>query len=170
MAFVGPDTVAALVLLGNVVQLRVEREHVQVQGLSLNGFHSRIHVTDKLTGSGSGRMHPDTDNRPFQGFALLRLCRGSPFGSALLVAVHRLYQALVSLNHRVGNLLVELLHDVLTGSRVTDDEDAVVQTAHGFRLVPDYKETEKELLHLFRFVFHIFPFRTYSTNIQLFFL
>ena len=34
----------------------------------------------------------------------------------------------------------------------------------------DYKETEKELLHLFRFVFHIFPFRTYSTNIQLFFL
>ena len=26
--------------------------------------------------------------------------------------------------------------------------------------VQNYKETEKELLHLFRFVFHIFPFRT----------
>ena len=27
--------------------------------------------------------------------------------------------------------------------------------------VQNYKETEKELLHLFRFVFHIFPFRMF---------
>ena len=53
-----------------------------------------------------------------------------------------------------------------------DAERGVVSTAsyEATIWVQNYKETEKELLHLFRFVFHIFPFRTYSTNIQLFFL
>ena len=30
----------------------------------------------------------------------------------------------------------------------------------------NYKETEKELLHLFRFVFHIFPFRMFLATLR----
>ena len=60
--------VTALVLLGDVIQFRIKREHVEVQGLTLNGFNGCIHVADKFSGCRSGRMHSDAYHRPFQGF------------------------------------------------------------------------------------------------------
>ena len=129
--------VATLVVLVDVVQLRIKREHVQVQLPVLDVYHGSIHVADKLTRSRAGRMHSDAYNRTFQGFALLSLCRSGTLRTTLLVAVYRINQARVGLNHRVGNLLVELLYHVLTSTRVTNDEDTVVQSAHQFRLKPE---------------------------------
>ena len=81
--------------------------------------------------------------------------------------------------HGTNNDMMEAYY--LLGSVYRDLRDAPVTKIIFLSIIPlffdvnefwvqNYKETEKELLHLFRFVFHIFPFRTYSTNIQLFFL
>ena len=108
-----------------------------MHGLTLDDLHCRIHVADKLTRSRACWMHSDTYYRALQCLALLGFGTGSTFRPAVLVAVHRFYQALIGLNHRVGNLFIELLDDVLTSSRVTDDEHAVVQSADDFRLIPE---------------------------------
>ena len=129
--------VATFIILGDVIQFRIETEHVEVQRLTLDILHRCLHVSDKLTRSRSGRMHTDSHHRAFQGFPLLGFGRSGSFRSSILVPIHRINQDLISLNHRVGNLLVEFLDHVLTSTRITDDKDAVIQAAHQFRFIPE---------------------------------
>ena len=55
--------IATFIILSDVVQLRVKREEVEVQGVTLNNLNAGPHVADKLTSSRSGRVNTDGDIR-----------------------------------------------------------------------------------------------------------
>ena len=65
--------VATFIILGDVVELGVEREHVEVHRLSLHRLDGCQHVTDKLTRRCAGWVNTDADDWLFQGVALLCL-------------------------------------------------------------------------------------------------
>ena len=110
---------------------------MEVQALPLNGLHGCQHVADELARGRSGWVNPDCHHGLLQRVALLCLGRGGALCAPFLVAIHGIDAGLISLDHRLGNLEVELLDDVLSCARVANDEDAVVQAAHDLRLIPE---------------------------------
>ena len=128
--------VATFIILGDVIQLRVETEHMKIHRGSLNILHCCQHVTNELTSSCSGWMNTDSHNRLFQGVALLSLGTCGSFRSAILIPINSINEALVRLDYRVSNLEVKLLNHILTSTGVTDDKDAIIQPPDNFRLIP----------------------------------
>ena len=76
--------IATFVVLVHVVELGIERQHVQVYRLALDDFLGGQHVADKLASGGSGGVHTYAYFGLFECLGLLRLGAGGALGSALL--------------------------------------------------------------------------------------
>ena len=116
------DPRTALLHRHGVVELRVERQHVQLHRLAVDLLNAIHHVLNKLRIRGSGWMH--AHDHP----GLLGLLLVSPFRAHLLaIGIDGVLADLVSRHNRRSDEFEEARRKRLSAGRITDDERRVVQ-------------------------------------------